>query len=119
MSPAVLRVALDMPLRRLFDYLPPDTPVSPGQRVRVPFGKQRLVGLVMEHAATSDVPADRLKPVLEVLDTDPVLDSSAIELLKWAADYYHHPIGEIIAAAMPKALREGAATVAVEQIWAP
>ena len=117
MSPAVLRVALDMPLRRLFDYLPPAGAVIPGQRVRVPFGRQRLVGLVMEHAAASDVPADRLKAVLEVLDSEPVLDQSAVELLKWASDYYHHPIGEVIATAMPKALREGAATVAVEQVW--
>jgi len=106
-----------MPLRRLFDYLPPAGAVVAGQRVRVPFGRQQLVGLVMDHAATSDVPADRLKAVLEVLDTDPVLDKSAVELLKWASDYYHHPIGEVIAAAMPKALREGAATVAVEQVW--
>jgi primosomal protein N' (replication factor Y) (superfamily II helicase) len=117
MNPAVLRVALHTPLRRLFDYLPPAGPVAPGQRVRVPFGRQRLVGLVMEEAATSDVPADRLKPVLEVLDSEAVLDRSAIELLKWASEYYHHPIGEVIAAAMPKALREGAATVAVEQVW--
>jgi primosomal protein N' (replication factor Y) len=87
MSPAVLRVALDMPLRRLFDYLPPATAVIPGQRVRVPFGRQRLVGLVMEQAATSELPADRLKPVLAVLDSEPVLDRSAIELLKWASDY--------------------------------
>ncbi len=117
MNPAILRVALDTPLRRLFDYLPPAGPVAPGQRVRVPFGRQRLVGLVMEAAATSDVPADRLKPVLEVLDTEAVLDRSAIGLLKWAAEYYHHPIGEVIAAAMPKALREGAGTVAVEHVW--
>jgi primosomal protein N' (replication factor Y) len=117
MNPAVLRVALDTPLRRLFDYLPPAAPVAVGQRVRVPFGRQRLVGLVMEEAAASDLPMDRLKPVLEVLDSEPVLDRSAIELLKWAADYYHHPIGEVIATAMPKALREGAATVAVEQVW--
>lgn len=117
MNPAVLRVALDTPLRRLFDYLPPAVPVTAGQRVRVPFGRQRLVGLVMEEAASSDLPADRLKPVLEVLDSEAVLDRSAIELLKWAAEYYHHPIGEVIAAAMPKALREGAATVAVEQAW--
>ncbi|MEJ0036386.1 MAG: primosomal protein N' [Gammaproteobacteria bacterium] len=117
MSPAVLRVALDTPLRRLFDYLPPAVPVAAGQRVRVPFGRQRLVGLVMEEAAGSDLPADRLKPVLEVLDSEPVLDRSAVELVKWAAEYYHHPIGEVIAAAMPKALREGAATVAVEQVW--
>ncbi len=71
----------------------------------------------MEEAAGSDLPADRLKPVLEVLDSEPVLDRSAVELVKWAAEYYHHPIGEVIAAAMPKALREGAATVAVEQVW--
>src|SRR6185369_16566240 len=76
-----------------------------------------LVGLVMAEAATSDLPVDRLKPVLEVLDSEPVLDRSAVELLKWAADYYHHPIGEVIAAGMPKALREGASTVAVEQAW--
>jgi len=117
MNPAVLRVALDTPLRRLFDYLPPATAVAVGQRVRVPFGRRSLVGLVMAEADTSDLPVDRLKPVLEVLDSEPVLDRSAIELLKWAADYYHHPIGEVIAAGMPKALREGAATVAVEQAW--
>ena len=53
MTSAVLRIALDMPLRRLFDYLPPANAASggePGQRVRVPFGRQRLVGLVMEQA---------------------------------------------------------------------
>ena len=67
MNPAVLRIALDTPLRRLFDYLPPAAPVAAGQRVRVPFGRQRLVGLVIEETATSDLPVDRLKPVLEVL----------------------------------------------------
>jgi primosomal protein N' (replication factor Y) len=120
MSAAVLRIALDMPLRRLFDYLPPaQTPVPGviGQRVRVPFGRQRLVGLVMEHAASSDLPTSRLKSVLEVLDAQPVLDPSAVELLRWAADYYHHPIGEVIAAAIPKALRSGAPAVAVEERW--
>ena len=113
MSAPVLRIALDMPLRRLFDYLPPaETRITGevGQRVRVPFGRQRLVGLVMEQAATSELPAARLKSVLEVLDAKPVLDRSAVELLRWAADYYHHPIGEVIAAAIPKALRDGAPT---------
>jgi primosomal protein N' (replication factor Y) len=117
---AVLRIALDMPLRRLFDYLPPADAIRPGavgQRVRVPFGRQRLVGLVMDHAPTSDLPAARLKSVLEVLDAEPVLDRSAVELLRWAADYYHHPIGEVIAAAMPKALRAGAPAVAMEERW--
>jgi primosomal protein N' (replication factor Y) len=83
----------------------------------VPFGRQRLVGLVMEQAESSDLPLARLKSVLEVLDAEPVLDRSAVELLRWAADYYHHPIGEVIAAAIPKALRSGAPIVAVEERW--
>src|SRR5512138_608023 len=118
MSAAVLRIALDMPLRRLFDYLPPaDAPADVGRRVRVPFGRQRLVGLVMEQAESSDLPVARLKTVLEVLDAEPVLDRSAVELLRWAADYYHHPIGEVIAAAIPKALRECAPIIATEERW--
>jgi primosomal protein N' (replication factor Y) (superfamily II helicase) len=120
MTAPVLRIALDMPLRRLFDYLPPPQAGlagEPGKRVRVPFGRQRLVGLVMEQADSSDLPTARLKSVLEVLDAEPVLDRSAVELLRWAADYYHHPIGEVIAAAIPKALRTGAPIVAVEEHW--
>ena len=119
MSAAVLRIALDMPLRRLFDYLPrTDAAASQvGQRVRVPFGRQSLVGLVMEQAESSDLPTDRLKSVLEVLDAEPVIDRPVLELLRWAADYYHHPIGEVMAAAIPKALRSGAPAVAVEEIW--
>ena len=84
----VFRVALDMPLRRLFDYLAPEaspsadqrtvnplvTGIQPGMRVRVPFGRQRLVGVVMEIADSSDLPADRLKAILEALDPQPILD---------------------------------------------
>jgi len=117
MSAAVLRIALDTPLRRLFDYLPSERPPAIGQRVRVPFGRQRLIGLVMEHAESSDMAPERLKHVLEVLDDQPLLDRSTLELLRWAADYYHHPIGEVIAAAIPKALRAGAPLVAVQERW--
>jgi primosomal protein N' (replication factor Y) len=118
----VLRVALDTPLRRLFDYLPPPSgvapgPVSPGVRVRVPFGRQRLIGVVMARAATSQIDPGRLKPVLEVLDAEPILEESALKLLSWAAEYYHHPIGEVVAGALPKALRLGAPARAREECW--
>jgi len=78
----VFRVALDTPLRRLFDYLPPALPATPhrpapGVRVRVPFGRQRLVGVVVARAATSEVAPGRLKPILEVLDPKPVFDAAA------------------------------------------
>src|ERR1700722_13294415 len=123
MTPAcVFRVALDTPLKRLFDYLEPPsglfaTPVAPGMRVRVPFGRQKLVGIVMEVATSTDVPVEKLKPILEVLDGGPVLDASALALLQWAADYYHYPIGEVLSTALPKAMRLGATAEAREEQW--
>jgi primosomal protein N' (replication factor Y) len=121
-GPRVFRVALDMPLRRVFDYLPPleagpGAAIEPGMRVRVPFGRQRLVGVVMELADSSDLPEGRLKSILEVLDPRPILDPSALGLLRWAAEYYHHPIGEVLSAALPKALRLGASSAATEERW--
>jgi primosomal protein N' (replication factor Y) len=118
----VFRVALDTPLRRLFDYLPPTSPgtphpPAPGVRVRVPFGRQRLVGVVVASADTSEVPPGRLKPILEVLDPKPVFDAAALELLGWAARYYHHPIGEVLAGALPRPLRLGASATESEERW--
>lgn len=125
----VLRVALDVPVRRLFDYLPPQSgpaatfpethpaAACPGIRIKVPFGRRRLVGIVVETARASDVPRDRLKPALAALDAAPVLDGEALALVRWAADYYHHPLGEAIACALPKALRLGAPVARTEQRW--
>jgi len=120
-SPAILRVALDVPLRRLFDYLPPPGAASsrlrPGVRVRVPFGRQQLVGFVIETAEHSALSAEKLKPAQELLDAEPLLDESALELLRWAAEYYHHPIGEVLAAAVPKSLRLGVPAQQREERW--
>jgi primosomal protein N' (replication factor Y) (superfamily II helicase) len=117
----VFRVALDTPLRRLFDYLPPVTlsegrPLA-GMRVRVPFGRRRLVGVVMAVTDASDLPPERLKPILEVLDPRPLLDPASLGLIEWAAEYYHHPIGQVVAAALPRALRLGAPIAALEERW--
>lgn len=113
------RVALDVPLRRLFDYrVAEDVPApSPGTRVRVPFGRQQLVGVVMEIAAESALDEARLKPISSLLDDTPVLSGELLELVRWASDYYHHPIGEVIASALPKALRAGASALAMEDTW--
>jgi primosomal protein N' (replication factor Y) len=118
--PSILRVALDTPLRRLFDYLPARDAghaPRPGCRVRVPFGRQRLVGVIHSNADRSNLPRDKLKPILEVIDAEPVLDARELELLEFSAQYYHHPLGEVIAAALPKLAREGAASRAVTERW--
>ena len=120
-SVPVVRVALPTPLRRLFDYR-----AGPGERLsdRSPApgcgchsGGERLVGVAMENAAGSELPEERLKPVLQRLDRQPIFDRATLALLGWAADYYHHPIGEVLATALPKALRLGAAVDAVEERW--
>lgn len=118
-QPAILRIALDTPLRRLFDYLPPRDALVPkvGTRVRVPFGRQRLVGVVVAHAASSELPSEKLKAVLETLDDEPVLDERVLGLAEWAAQYYHHPLGEVLSAALPKLAREGAASRATTERW--
>jgi primosomal protein N' (replication factor Y) len=107
----------------LFDYLPPEDPSGqatpgPGVRVRVPFGRRSLVGVVVAVAGESQLPRERLKPIHEVLDSEPVLDAGLLGLLNWAAEYYHHPLGEVVATALPKALRLGAPAVALEERWA-
>ena len=116
----IFHVALDTPLRRIFDYLPPaGVPETPplGVRVLVPFGRQRLVGILVGSASKSMLPATKLKAALEILDLQPVYDPVTFELLRWAADYYHHPIGEVFAAALPVALRGGQPAVESTAHW--
>ena len=114
----ILQVALDTPLRRLFDYrCPDDTPVPIGCRVRVPFGRRQLVGLVVGHATQSSLPDDKLKPVRAVLDTELLLQADMLGLLAWAAQYYHQPLGMVIAAALPRLLREGGEARATVAFW--
>jgi primosomal protein N' (replication factor Y) len=115
----ILQVVFDTPLRSCFDYLPAaGTSVpQPGERVRAPFGRQRAVGLVVAHAAESALPRARLKPVVESIDTTPLWDPTTFGLLRWAADYYHHPLGDVLFSAMPKMLREGAAARRDDVLW--
>ena len=105
---SVLRVAINAPLSRLFDYLPPDgaTP-APGCRVLVPFGRQQQIGVVMELAEQSDVPESKLRKATTVLDDDPLFSNADRWLVRFTSDYYHHPVGEVVAAAMPAMLRQG------------
>ena len=108
------RIAIPTPLRRYFDYLPPQgfqgkMPAA-GIRIRVPFGRQTLIGVLLEIVHATDVPTQKLKAALEILDQQPVFDTELLQLLKWCGQYYHHPIGEVIQNALPVKLRQGAST---------
>jgi len=109
---AILRVAVPSPLRRLFDYLwPADLgPLpAPGCRVLVPFGRRKVVGMVVEVTDHSDFHLSKLKPVTQLLDSQPLLPESMLQLCKWAAGYYQHPIGDALGTALPALLRKGEA----------
>ena len=114
--PGVLRVAIDAPLRSPFEYRPPAgvamADIALGTRVRVPIGSRETIGVVLDHADQPSISASALKSVLQVLDAAPLLDAGLMQLLRWTADYYHHPLGEVIAGALPRTLREGAPAAA-------
>ncbi len=102
----IVRVALDVPLPTLFDYAQADgAPAMQGQRVLVPFGRKQVVGVVMECAADSELSAERIKPVVRVLDEIPPLPAELIALLRFCSDYYHHPLGVTVLSALPVRLR--------------
>ncbi|MBD8874205.1 primosomal protein N' [Rhodanobacter sp. DHB23] len=106
--PAVLRVALPVPLPTLFDYLPPAAgdDVQPGCRVLVPFGRGQTVGVVVATGVEAAIGAGKLKRALRLLDDTPLLDAELMQTLAWAADYWLAAPGEAYANALPLALRE-------------
>ncbi len=118
--PSILHFAVDTPLRRVFDYLPSAGGVfnaRPGQRAWLPFGRRRVMGVLIKVDDHSDVAASKLRRVVEMIDDEPVFNPTMLALLQWAADYYHHPVGEVIAAALPLALRDGAPQRQREPHW--
>ncbi len=110
-SPGILRIALPTPLRRLFDYLPPQAvdpkALFPGVRVKVPFQSRTLVGILTEVVSTSSISHEKLKPALELLDQEAILPPDIYQLCLWAADYYHCSLGEVLSSALPVLLRKG------------
>ena len=121
MDQTVWLVAIPSPLRRLFDYLPPEP--DPGDnvvgcRVRVPFGSRRLIGLVVETApADPDLPRARLKRVDALLDETPLVPADMMRLALWSVSYYHHPPGEVLEHLLPVALRRGEEAKQTTERW--
>ena len=116
--PLIARIALNRPLRRLFDYvIPEDLELTPGQRVRIPFGRQQATGLVVQ-IGVEPPPGINLKLVAEAMEDWPALPKETFRLLSWASDYYQHPLGECLFTALPPALRRGRiAEEKTEQWW--
>lgn len=108
--PRILKVAVPAPLYQSFDYLAPAnlaTPLQPGMRLRIPFGRRRLVGVLLDVVSHSDLPNARLKAALDCLDDTALLPDDLLNLARWASAYYHHPVGEVMQQLLPPGLRRG------------
>jgi len=106
----ILKIALPVPLNGHFDYIKPSQlPVSdcvPGCRILVPFGQRKLCGIILGTATKSQLPTHKLRLVYDLIDTTPLISTELLSLAQWVSDYYFHPIGEVIFAMMPTALRQ-------------
>jgi len=115
----VLRVALPVPLRQLFDYLTigNETPPRPGMRVVVDFGHRKMVGVIVEIAHESDLPLEKLASVIGYPDgVQTVLSSETLALLKWCWRYYKHAPGEVVFNALPPLLRKANGVIPVPPV---
>jgi primosomal protein N' (replication factor Y) len=108
-----LRIALPTPLRRLFDYRAPAdmnaetfAHLQVGTRIAVNFANRPMVGILWDKVAQTDVPMDKLKAIDEVLDEQACVPQPSLQFFQWAADYYHHSLGDVIQNALPAWLRQ-------------
>ena len=102
------KIAIGLPVSGPFDYIVPDSLVSRiavGERVWVSFGPRRVVGYVVDLSKKSEV--KNLKPVSELIDSNPVLSADMLKLTKELAEYYYCSWGEAIETAIPEFLRKG------------
>jgi primosomal protein N' (replication factor Y) len=100
-----IEVAVAMPVHGTFTYRVPEDLsrlALPGTRVLVPFGRRRATGYVLGPAP----PSERvdLKLIVDVLDERPVFPGAMIPFFRWTADYYKHPLGQVIETALPGGL---------------
>lgn len=97
-----LEVAVAAPIQQSLTYLarPGDRPPQPGCRVLVPLGRRQVTGYVLGPAAAPEAGL-KIKSYSELLDREPLFPAAMVGFFRWLADYYQHPLGEVIKTALP------------------
>jgi primosomal protein N' (replication factor Y) len=117
LATCILQIALDTPLDSVFDYrweCEPGNEPAVGQLALVNFGRREAVGVIVAVKQQTEVPPDKLKDALAVRSQLPPLSGKWLALARFAADYYHRPLGEVAMPGLPKNLRLGS-TVALDR----
>jgi primosomal protein N' (replication factor Y) len=101
----LIAVAVMLPVHQVYTYSVPGNLaelVAVGKRVLVPFGNRRITGYVYGPGKRDAKHA--VKPIIDVLDEYPLFPESMLSFFQWAAEYYVHPLGEVIKTALPGGL---------------
>jgi primosomal protein N' (replication factor Y) len=97
----LVEIAVMAAIRNTLTYLVPDSlTVQPGQRVQIPLATRKATGIVLRAGSTLP-PGIEARPILRLLEAEPVLTPELLELGLWIADYYVAPIGEVFRAMLP------------------
>jgi primosomal protein N' (replication factor Y) len=101
----ILKVALDVPLDRVFDYKTDKPNTQIGQYVVVPFGARKMLGVVVGLADNSTIESKKLKSIIR-LDPEVIFDEQSFKLFQFCSQYYHYPLGQTILSAVPSRLKK-------------
>ncbi|MCO4798062.1 MAG: primosomal protein N' [Colwelliaceae bacterium] len=97
-------------MRQLFTYQVPSALLTQksilGERIIVPFGHRQVIGIVISIEKNPPINKEKLKSIISRIDSNTHLPSSLLKLLTLAANYYHHPIGDVLQQALPVLLRK-------------
>lgn len=106
--PAPFRYPLSYALSTKTNYS--STGLGSGIRVIVPLGARNALGLSLYGTAALQTPSEyKIKAIISVLDSEPIINAEVLLLSQWSADYYQHPIGQVLQYVLPALLRKGAA----------
>ena len=104
----LISVALDVPINHMFDYITENQDIKVGYRVEVPFGRSKRIGIVLEvQSFKMQESAYKIKKICKIIDETPLLSMEIIKTCKWAAAYYHYPLGQVLFNAMSPIHRKG------------
>ena len=95
--PKLVKVVFDIPVNDSFDYISDNEKVKIGSRVKVSFGNTTRIGVMIDIITVeSKQKKYKLKKIHEIIDKVPILSKEMLKTCKWAASYYHHPLGQVI-----------------------
>ncbi len=96
-------IVFPLPFRNSFTYSIPEELeqfAKAGLRAVVPFGKRTLTGFII-NITSNPKSIEKIKPISDILDEQPIFDKKSLEFYEWLSDYYLSSLGEALKLAVP------------------